>query len=83
MGLWRRKRTPPPSTAQQAVSHAITAGAEASERLVSASETRAAAAEQAAHEQRTVIAGLRAMRAQNHLAAMVEASIRTPRHGEE
>jgi hypothetical protein len=72
----RRKRTPPPTIAQAAVSHAITAGVEASERLVEASETRAAATEQAAHEQRTVIAGLRAAREQNHLAALIYDSFR-------
>jgi hypothetical protein len=79
MGLWRSKRTPSPSVAQAAVSHAITAGAEASERLASASETHSAAAEQAAHEQRTVIAGLRAMRTQNHLAEMIYDSVRRGR----
>jgi hypothetical protein len=74
-----RKRAAPPSISQAAVSHAIAAGVEASGRLAAASETRSAAAELAAHEQRTVVAGLRAMREQNHLAQLIMDSIRRGR----
>jgi hypothetical protein len=71
-----RKRAGRPDAAKAAVNDAITAGTEASERLASASETHAAAAGQAAHEQRTVITELRRMRAENHLAEMILASVR-------
>jgi hypothetical protein len=74
--LHRRNRAPRPDAAKAAVSDAIAAGAEASERLASASETHAAASDQAAHEQRTIISELRAMRERNHLAEMILASVR-------
>lgn len=61
--------------AQEAVSSAIAAGTEASKRLADASETRAQASEQAAHEQRTIIKDLREMRRRNHLADLIAASI--------
>jgi hypothetical protein len=76
MRLIPRKRKPRTDAAKAAVGDALTAGAEASERLASASETRAAAADQAAHEQRTVIRELRRMRAENHLAEMILNSVR-------
>jgi hypothetical protein len=79
MRLIRRKRGQRNGDARAAVSNAIAAGAEASERLASATETRAAATHQAAHEQRTIISELRAMREQNHLAAMILASVKRER----
>lgn len=62
--------------AERAVSAAVKAGSEASERLASASDLRAGASEQAAHEQRTLIADLRAMRERNHLGDLIVDSVR-------
>lgn len=75
MRLPRRKRTPRDGDAEQAISQAEAAGAEADERLASASEIRAGAAAQAAHEQRTIISELRAMRERNHLADLILDSV--------
>jgi hypothetical protein len=55
--------------------HAADANEQAQERLADATELRKAAAEQAGHEQRTVIEGLREMRRRNNLAALVLDSI--------
>lgn len=76
MRLPRRKRGPRAGDAEQAISQAVTAGAEADERLASASEVRTGAARQAAHEQRTIISELRAMRERNHLADMILDSVK-------
>lgn len=76
MRLHPRRRPSRAAEASDAVDAAVTAGAEASERLVSAAEVRAGAAEQAAHEQRTIIAELRAMRERNHLADLIMDSVR-------
>lgn len=76
MRLPRRKRTPGEGGAEAAISQAITAGAEADERLASASEVRAGADRQAAHEKRTIISELRAMRERNHLADMILDSVK-------
>lgn len=59
--------------------HAAAANEQAKERLADASELRKAAAEQAGHEQRTIIEGLREMRRRNNLAALILDSIE-PRH---
>lgn len=71
----RRKRAPRTSDAEAAISQAISAGAEADERLAYAAEVRAGAARQAEHEQRTIVSELRAMRERNHLADMILDSI--------
>ncbi len=76
MRLPRRNREPRTSAAEAAVTAAQTAGKEAGERLASASEVRAGADAQAAREQRTIIADLRAMRERNNLAALVLGSMR-------
>jgi hypothetical protein len=76
MRLRRRKRTPRDGDAEQAISQAISAGAEADERLASASEIRAGATAQAAHEQRTIVSELRAMRERNHLAELILDSVK-------
>lgn len=55
--------------------HAEAANEQARERLMEASELRKAAAEQAGHERRTIIEGLREMRRRNNLAALVLDSI--------
>jgi hypothetical protein len=75
MRLLPGKRQPRTTDARNAVDLAITASAEAGERLASASEVRAGAAEQAAHEQRTIISELRAMRERNNLAALILDSV--------
>jgi hypothetical protein len=62
--------------ALKAISQAVSAGAEADERLASATEVRGAAAEQAAHEQRTIVSELRAMRERNHLADLIVDSVK-------
>lgn len=74
MRLHRRK--PRAGDAEQAISEAMSAGAEADERLASASEVRAGATAQAAHEQRTIISELRAMRERNHLAELILDSVK-------
>lgn len=76
MRLPRRKHEPRAGDAEQAISQAVTAGAEADERLASASEVRAGADAQAAHEQRTIISELRAMRERNHLADLILESVK-------
>lgn len=75
MRLPGRKRTPRPAEASDAIDAAITAGAEADERLASASQVRAGADRQAAHEQRTIVSEIRAMRERNHLAEMILDSV--------
>jgi hypothetical protein len=70
-----RKREPRTGDAERAVTQAISAGAEASERLASATQVRAGADAQAAHEKRTIISELRAMRERNHLADMILDSV--------
>lgn len=72
----RKKRGPPAGDAEQAISQAEAARAEAAERLASASEIRAGAARQAAHEQRTIVSELRAMRERNHLAELILDSVK-------
>jgi hypothetical protein len=62
--------------AERAIAQAVSAGAEADERLASASEVRGAATEQAAHDQRGIISELRAIRERNHLAEMIVDSAR-------
>lgn len=79
MRLHRRKRGPPAGGAEQAISQAISAGAEADERLAFASEVRAGAAAQADWEQRTIVSELRAMRERNHLADMILDSVQRGR----
>jgi hypothetical protein len=79
MRLPRRKRTPRTGDPGAAISEAASAAAEATERLASASQVRAGAARQAAHEQRTIISELRAMRERNHLAEMILESVRRGR----
>jgi hypothetical protein len=71
-----RKHSPPVSDAEQAIAEAVSAGTEAGERLISAQKVRAGASQQAAHEQRTIISELRAMREHNHLADLVLESIK-------
>jgi hypothetical protein len=80
MRLRLKKRRPGGIEATAAISDAITAGTEAGERLASASEVRAGATAQAAHEQRTIISELRAMRERNHLADLILDTVkRAPR----
>jgi len=76
MRLPRRKRTMRTGDAEAAVREAVSAGAEACERLASASEVRAEASAQADHEKHTLISELRAMRERNHLADMILDSVR-------
>lgn len=76
MRLLPRKHPPRKGDAEEAISDARTAAVEAGERLASAAEIRAGAAEQAAHEQRTIVSELRAMRERNHLADMILDSVR-------
>jgi hypothetical protein len=76
MRLLPSKRKPRATSARDAVSQAVAAGSEASERLASASEVRAGADALAAHEQRTIISELRAMRERNHLADLILDSVR-------
>ena len=71
----RKNREPPAGDAEAAIRQAVTAGAEADERLVSATEVRAQASAQADHEERTIVSELRAMRERNHLADLIEASL--------
>ncbi len=71
----RRKREPRTGDAEQAISQAVTAGAEADERLAFASEVRAGADAQAARERQTIISELRAMRERNHLADLILDSV--------
>lgn len=71
----RRKRAQGTGDAQAAIAQAVTAGAEADERLASATEVRAQASAQADHEKRTIISEIRAMRERNHLGAMILDSI--------
>lgn len=75
MRLLPRKHSPRRGSAEEAISAARSAAAEAGERLASAAGIRADAAEQAAHEQRTLITELRAMRERNHLADMILDSV--------
>jgi hypothetical protein len=75
MRLFKR-REPRVSDAKAAVDAAISAGTEAGERLAAASETRAAAVAQAAHEQATIIRELCAMRERNNLAALILDSVK-------
>jgi hypothetical protein len=70
-----RKREARQGDAARAITQAVAAGAEADERLASATEVRAGADAQAAREQRTIIAELRAMRQRNHLADMILDSV--------
>ena len=70
-----RKRQAGQGDATRAITQAVAAGAEAEERLASASEVRAGADAQAAREQRTIIAELRAMRERNNLASLVLDSV--------
>jgi hypothetical protein len=72
----RRKRAPRAGDAEAAISEAVSAGAEADERLASASEVRAEASRQADHEQRTIVSELRAMRERNHLADLILESVK-------
>ena len=81
MRLHRWKREPRTGDAVAAISAAITAGEEASERLVSAAEVRAGATAQADREKHTLVSELRAMRKQNHLADLIEASLTQARRG--
>lgn len=79
MRLHRNRRAPRATEATEAsdaVDAAISAGAEADERLASASGVRAGASAQAAHEQRTIISELRAMRERNHLADLILDSVK-------
>ena len=71
-----RRRPAPAGDAEAAVSQAVSAGAEAAERLASASEVHAEASRQAASEQTGIISELRAMRERNHLAEMILESVR-------
>jgi hypothetical protein len=75
MHLPRRKRTPRGAEASDAAAAARTAGAEAAERLADASEVRAGAERQAAHEQHTIVSELRAIRERNHLADLILESV--------
>jgi hypothetical protein len=72
----RRKRAPRTGDAEAAIRQAESAGAEAGERLASASEVRAEASRQADHEQRTIVSELRAMRERNHLAELILDSVK-------
>lgn len=71
-----RKRHSRGGDAERAISQAVSAGAEADERLASATEVRGAADVQAARDRRGVIAELRAMRERNHLADLILDSVR-------
>lgn len=70
-----RKRQPRTAEAQEAVNQAITAGAEANERLAHATEQRKKASALAQREQHTIIKELREMRKHNHLADLIIASV--------
>jgi len=71
-----RRRDPHPGDAARAITQAVSAGAEASERLVSASEVRAETDAQVAHERQTIVSEIRAMRERNHLADVIIGSVR-------
>lgn len=62
--------------AARAITQATSAGEEAIERLTTATSVRAGADLQAAHEKRTIVSDLRAMRERNHLAEMILESVR-------
>ena len=75
-----RSRPHGSDAAQDALTSAEAAGDAASERLASATETRASAERQAASEQAGIISDLRQMRRKNNLAQMVLDSVEGKRH---
>jgi hypothetical protein len=79
MRLPGRNRTPRSGDAEEAITRASAAQAAACERLASASDMRSAAAALAAHEDRTVIQGLRDIRKRNHLADLILDSVERKR----
>jgi hypothetical protein len=71
-----RRREPRAGDAERAITQAVSAGAEASERLASASEVRAGADAQVARERQTIVTEIRAMRERNHLAELILDSVK-------
>jgi hypothetical protein len=76
MRLLPRRYAPGSGDAERAVGAAVAAGAEAAERLASASKVRAGADAQAAREKHTIVSDIRAMRQRNHLADLILESVR-------